>query len=89
MGRDETRPHILQECPIYDQHRRLLRKVSEDGIDALARFLKKRGAFTKTGHPRAERHAPRWEDEPNPVGEDGRIEDEGWETGEEEEEREE
>ncbi|KAI5825205.1 hypothetical protein K523DRAFT_398423 [Schizophyllum commune Tattone D] len=95
-----TRPHILQECPIYDQHRRILRKVSEDvalaeilgmskGIDALTRFLKKRGAFKKTGHPRAEPHAPRWEDEPDPVGEDGRIEDEGWETGEAEEEREE
>uniref|UniRef100_D8QKE3 Uncharacterized protein n=1 Tax=Schizophyllum commune (strain H4-8 / FGSC 9210) TaxID=578458 RepID=D8QKE3_SCHCM len=95
-----TRPHILQECPIYEQHRHILRKVSEDvalaeilgtpkGIDALARFLKKSGAFTKTGHPRAEPRAPRWEDEPDPVGEDGWMEDEGWETGEEEEERDE
>ncbi|KAL1667846.1 hypothetical protein GGF50DRAFT_111818 [Schizophyllum commune] len=96
----QTRSHILQECPIYEQHRHILRKVSEDvalaeilgtpkGIDALARFLKKSGAFTKTGHPRAEPRAPRWEDEPDPVGEDGRMEDEGWETGEEEEERDE
>ena len=53
------------------------------------RFLKKSGAFTKTGHPRAGLHAPRCEDEPDPAEEDGRMEDEGGETGEEEEDREE
>ncbi|KAI4524181.1 hypothetical protein K525DRAFT_281827 [Schizophyllum commune Loenen D] len=72
------------DCPMYEQHRHILCEVSEDmalveilgtpqGIDALARFLKKSGAFTKTGHPRAGLHAPR-------------MEDEGGETGEEEEE---
>ncbi|KAL1665956.1 RnaseH domain, transposon factor [Schizophyllum commune] len=71
----QTRPHVLQDCPIYEPHRHILRGVSEDvapaeilgtpkGIDALARFLKKSGAFTKTGHPRAGPRTPRWEDEP-------------------------
>ena len=90
----QTRQHVLQDCPVYEPHRHILRGVSEDvalaeilgtpkGIDALARFLKKSGAFTKTGHPRAGPRTPRWEDEPDPV-EDGGSADEGWEAAEEE-----
>ncbi|KAL1685501.1 RnaseH domain, transposon factor [Schizophyllum commune] len=85
----QMRQHILQECPIYKQHQHILQEVFKDvalaellgtpkGIDMLAHFLKKSGAFTKTGHPHVGPHTPQLEDKPNPV------EDEGWEMGEEE-----
>ncbi|KAJ7832995.1 hypothetical protein B0H13DRAFT_2428992 [Mycena leptocephala] len=60
----QTRVHILRECETYAWHREILQKVSEDismpeilatekGLQALALFLEKTGAFTKTGRPRA------------------------------------
>ncbi|KAK0455776.1 uncharacterized protein EV420DRAFT_1553204 [Desarmillaria tabescens] len=59
----QTRDHIIRECPRYNGHRDGLRKVSRDlylpdilgtkrGIEALAAFLEKSGAFTKTGAPK-------------------------------------
>jgi hypothetical protein len=54
----------LRECETYAWHREILQKVSEDismpeilatekGLQALALFLEKTGAFTKTGRPHA------------------------------------
>ncbi|KAJ6629981.1 hypothetical protein B0H10DRAFT_1676601, partial [Mycena sp. CBHHK59/15] len=59
----QTRDHILRECEKYEWDRDLLREVSdqlsipdilgiEKGIQALAKFLEKMGAFTKTGQLR-------------------------------------
>jgi hypothetical protein len=56
----QTREHILTECPRYDNWRYLLRAQSptlsltailgtEEGIKALATFIARTGAFTKTG----------------------------------------
>ena len=60
----QTRQHIPQDCPRYDEARHILRDVSEHidlptilgtekGIAALAEFITKSGAFTKTGELRA------------------------------------
>ena len=57
----ETRSHILCECPRYNEHRKMLEKASKHlslpvllgtnrGIKALAKFLAKSGAFTRTGN---------------------------------------
>lgn len=65
------------ECPRYNRHRHILRAVSAslflpdilgttEGVEALAKFLKKSGAFTKTGEPRTSRSAPTMEDIPIP-----------------------
>ena len=59
----QTREHLLRECPKYEHHREVLRKISntitlpvilgtKEGIKALSSFLKKSGAFTCTGTPR-------------------------------------
>ncbi|KZV84744.1 hypothetical protein EXIGLDRAFT_591699, partial [Exidia glandulosa HHB12029] len=75
----QSREHILRHCARYERHRHILRAVSRDvslpeilgtadGIEALAKFLRKSGAFTKTGEPRAARTAPRWEDEADDFG---------------------
>ena len=56
----QTRAHILQACPLYEEHRSLLRDVvpamdlntilsTKDGIAALAKFIQVSSAFTKTG----------------------------------------
>ncbi|KIY50716.1 hypothetical protein FISHEDRAFT_24968, partial [Fistulina hepatica ATCC 64428] len=56
----QTREHILRDCPRYEAHRHMLRKVSREvspqvilgtgrGVDALAEFLEASGAFTNTG----------------------------------------
>jgi ribonuclease HI len=56
----QTREHILQECPRYDNWRHILLEQSptlsltallgtEEGIKALATFIARTGAFTKTG----------------------------------------
>ena len=58
----ETRNHILRECPRYEQHRDILKKASRHlalpvllgthkGIAALAKFIQKSGAFSRTGEP--------------------------------------
>jgi hypothetical protein len=60
----QTWVHILRECETYAWHRDILEEVSkeismpeilgtEKGLRALALFLEKTGAFTKTGQPRA------------------------------------
>ncbi|KAF5313927.1 hypothetical protein D9619_013086 [Psilocybe cf. subviscida] len=59
----ETREHIITTCPRYEEHRHILRKVSQsialseilgtqEGIDALATFLEQSGAFSRDGKPR-------------------------------------
>ena len=56
----QTHAHILQTCSLYENHRDVLRKVSDQldlrcilgtrkGIEALAKFISLTGAFTKTG----------------------------------------
>jgi hypothetical protein len=55
-----SRNHILRECPRYSQHRDILTKASRsmdlstvlgntEGIIALADFIAKTGAFSRTG----------------------------------------
>ncbi|EAU90359.2 hypothetical protein CC1G_09041 [Coprinopsis cinerea okayama7 len=59
----ETREHIIIHCKRYEDWRWILREVSQDvalpdilgtkqGIEALAEFLDRSGAFTRTGLPR-------------------------------------
>ncbi|KAK0460197.1 uncharacterized protein EV420DRAFT_1535614 [Desarmillaria tabescens] len=70
----QTRDHIIHECPRYNGHRDGLCKVSRDvylpdilgmkrGIEALAVFLEKSGAFTKTGTPKRPPMRPTLDDE--------------------------
>ena len=53
--------HIIQSCPTYEEYRTILRQASQtlylpdllgtkDGIQAMASFLEKSGAFTKNSH---------------------------------------
>ncbi|KAJ7796049.1 hypothetical protein B0H14DRAFT_2391067, partial [Mycena olivaceomarginata] len=60
----QTRVPILRECETYAWHRDILEEVSkeismpeilgtEKGLRALALFIEKTGAFTKTGQPQA------------------------------------
>ena len=93
----QTREHVLRECPLYNEHRPYLRKVSEDislpeilgtrdGISALTTFLEKSGAFTKSGRPRLPRDPPKLEEAPDneEEGEEGeRAEVEDRREGEE------
>ena len=73
----ESRSHILRECPRYDEHRNILEEVSryitlpeilgtKPGIQALSEFIKKTGAFTRTGTPIARPNPPTIENEPDP-----------------------
>ncbi|KAJ7623196.1 hypothetical protein FB45DRAFT_837217 [Roridomyces roridus] len=59
----QTRAHVLRDCEQYEEHRDVLRKFSptmsipdilatQEGIEALTKFLGASGAFTET---RAER----------------------------------
>ena len=55
----ETREHILHECDQFAYHRPILQNRptsvlfgTETGIQTLIRFMRKSGAFTKTGQPR-------------------------------------
>ncbi|KAI5895963.1 uncharacterized protein SCHCODRAFT_02597239 [Schizophyllum commune H4-8] len=87
-----AQPALIEFCyPPLKRYPNLLctLKPSNNVPMALARFLKKSGAFTKTGHPRAGPRTPRWEDEPDPAEDGGSTEDEGWEAAEEEVEEEE
>ena len=70
----QTREHIIRDCARYEAHRDVLRKVSatlslpeilgtRKGLEALAAFLEKSGAFTKTGRPRIAARSPVVEDE--------------------------
>jgi hypothetical protein len=71
----QTREHLLRECPLYGGQRHLLTKVSrdislpeilgtKDGVKALSEFLKKTGAFTKSGRPREAWRLPAPDDNP-------------------------
>jgi len=77
----QTREHIIRECPRYDRYRHVLQKVSptvllpeilgtKEGIRALAKFLEKSGAFTKTGAPRGLPRPPSEHDPPEGESED-------------------
>ena len=70
----QTREHIIRDCTRYEAHHDVLRKVSatlslpeilgtRKGLEALAAFLEKSGAFTKTGRPRILVRSPVVEDE--------------------------
>ncbi|RDB27809.1 putative RNA-directed DNA polymerase from transposon BS [Hypsizygus marmoreus] len=70
----QTRQHIITECPRYGAHRHILTKDfpepdlpellgTKKGLEALAKFLAKSGAFTKTGAPRGAPVRPLLEDE--------------------------
>jgi len=82
----QTRRHLLQACPRYDEHRHILQAVSDtidiptilgtaEGIAALACFLVKSGALTKTGERRTQGTTRSAEDD-QPDAEDGADEDE-------------
>ena len=56
----QTRTHILRECHLYKDHRYILRKISPSiyppdilgtrkGVEALAEFLSKSNAYTRSG----------------------------------------
>ena len=74
----ESRSHILLECPRYDQYRKILEKGarylalpvllgSDKGISALAKFIQKSGAFSRTGTPYTAPTAPSLNNEPIPI----------------------
>ncbi|KAF5377839.1 hypothetical protein D9615_006682 [Tricholomella constricta] len=103
----QTREHIITTCPIYDDHRHILTEDypeldlkdilgTKNGIEALAKFIKQSGAFTKTGAPRHDSAQPTIDDAENVDEGEGNWWDR-WdrpgrgnptESGEEEEERE-
>ena len=73
----ESRAHVIQECPRYTQHRDILENASKHlflptilgskkGISALAEFIQKSSAFSRTGTPLANPLPPAPEDEPIP-----------------------
>ena len=72
----QTREHIIRECTIYEEHRKILQEADEnmelgillgskEGLEAMSKFLGRTGAFTKTGKMPAERKRPRLDDEEN------------------------
>ncbi|KAG5720557.1 hypothetical protein E4T56_gene6078 [Termitomyces sp. T112] len=72
----QTREHVIKECPKHERHRDILREVdaqlelgillgTKKGLEALAKFLAKTGAFTKTGEIRKQKQTPEEEDEEN------------------------
>jgi ribonuclease HI len=77
----ETREHILRDCPRYNLSRHLLEKASPDivlptilgtktGISALSEFLRKSGAFSRSGGPAIPCIPPSFDDEPDPPDDD-------------------
>ena len=73
----ESRNHVLTECPRYNEYRKILTKASKHlslpvilgtrkGIKALAEFLQKSGAFSRTGTLIAASQAPSLENKPIP-----------------------
>ncbi|KNZ73242.1 hypothetical protein J132_08010 [Termitomyces sp. J132] len=79
----QMREHIIQECLKYEEHQHILQEVdknlelgillgTEEGLKALARFLKKSGAFTKTGTTHCQKVNPTEDNKEN------REEEERW-----------
>ncbi|KNZ72136.1 hypothetical protein J132_04417 [Termitomyces sp. J132] len=92
----QTRDHIIQDCRRYETHREILREADEnldignllgskEGLRAMAKFLEKSGAFTKTGEPRMKASKPTADDEENDEGNEEEEEGEIGENGEGEE----
>lgn len=85
----ESRDHILRDCPRYEQHRNILYKASRslvtseilgtnEGIEALAEFLVKSGAFTRSGSITPAPIPPDFSNEPDPNMDEPRlIQDDG------------
>jgi hypothetical protein len=74
-GTLETRSHILQECPRFTKHPKIHKEASRDialpeilgtkkGIAALSEFIRKSGAFTRSGQPPTPVQPPNFENEP-------------------------
>jgi len=72
----QTREHILRVCPLHNEHRTHLFKISrdiylptilgtEEGIKALTTYIQQSGAFTMHSSPLSERETPQFEDEPD------------------------
>ncbi|KAF5379687.1 hypothetical protein D9615_005656 [Tricholomella constricta] len=77
----QTREHIIKHCRRYTEHRPILSEHSPEldlqdilgthkGLEALAQFLQKSGAFTKTGNPGNAPNPPSIEDEANDVNDE-------------------
>ena len=84
----ETRTHIIVDCPRYNYHRGILTKASrslylpillgsKEGISALAEFIVKSGAFSRTGRTSTPHSPPCFDNEPIPVTDQDLPEDEG------------
>jgi hypothetical protein len=69
--------HIIRSCPRYAEHRHILQTNHPNlniadlmgtkiGLEALVKFLKASGAFTKTGEPRSKPPRPALGDEEDP-----------------------
>ncbi|KNZ79147.1 hypothetical protein J132_01196 [Termitomyces sp. J132] len=82
----QIREHVIKCCPKHESHRDLLREVdaqlelgvllgTKKGLEALAKFLTKTGAFTKMGEVQKQRLTPREDDEENEE-----EEERGWDT---------
>ena len=72
-------------CPRFAQHREILKEASRDialpeilgtkeGITALSEFIRKSGAFTRSGQPPTPPQTPNFENEPEaPAEEEPRL----------------
>ena len=74
--RFQTREHVIKECPKYEEHRHILKGAdnqmelgvllgTKKGLEAMAKFLAKTGAFSKTGNNRETKAKPREDDVEN------------------------
>ncbi|KAF5366508.1 hypothetical protein D9757_012170 [Collybiopsis confluens] len=83
----QTREHILQSCKTYNDHRHILWDASDDlnleellgteeGIEAVAEFIKTSGAFSKTGRTRQDTKEPEPDEEPGEVDKEEEIDEE-------------
>lgn len=89
-ARFQTREHVIKDCPKHEEHRYILEEAdaqmelgvllgTKKGLEAMAKFLARTGAFTKTGKIREERTTPEENNDENDE-EEGRW----WERMEEE-----
>ncbi|KAG6898895.1 hypothetical protein C0993_003093 [Termitomyces sp. T159_Od127] len=77
----QTQEHIIKECPKYEEQRHILEEADAQvelgvllgttkGLEAMAKFLAKTGAFTKMGKSCKHKMKPEEEDEENDEEED-------------------